>query len=245
MKSLAICMGLAFLGCVATASRPAPVTTNHAPSQVNPQTFETEGSDPTVVLRAADNSNFGTGVVVAQNKERALILTVNHLFAPGYSIETLVIEQRSPTRPTTILFPFSGQKTVKVDATLDLALIETPPIWPGIANVLLEADLPGLAPYTYCYVFGFPSSGGWPTETPHMTSGWISQYSGRQRMRFSADLMFGNSGSGIWVVIRGRLTLVAVFHSIYTVDGTRRTPIFHLVEGTEPAKMLEFLKISD
>lgn len=228
MKTLASSLLLLFLGCV-TTGRPGP------------QAFEREASDATVLLISLQGS-FGSGVVVAQDDQRALILTANHVVRDR-SAEEFTIEQRSPRYKAIQLPPCSGSKVVKRNLQLDLVLIETKPIWPRVAKVASLADLESdVVPYAECFVFGYPITGDAPPPAVHMTSGWITSMVPGGRMGISAPIVFGNSGGGVWVQAGGRLTLVGVVHSMFAVQGNF---IYHHGRATRTTDMIEFLRLSE
>lgn len=228
MKALAFAMMAALLGCATSAG-------------IHPKTFEREAADATVVLISLDGG-YGSGVVVAQNKTRALILTANHVIR-DLSPEEFTIEQRSPTLALIQLKPLSGAKVVKRDVELDLVLIETKPIWPCVAKVARLQDLQDeIVAYAQCFVFGYPITGGLPPKFVFMTDGYISSMAGAStRMHISAPIVFGNSGGGVWVMAGGRLTLAGVVHTVYTVDGSRSHLLFHHGTATKPFDLIEFL----
>lgn len=241
MKTLGICAMFltVFLGCVLASPRSQAQKTPEG--LISSETFEKNAADPTVLFRLRDNENFASGVVIKQDKDKAIILTARHITRRGENIAEFTIEQLSPAREPLVLPAFSGQKVIKFSDELDLMLVETLPIWPSAANVLSEKDFASFRPYTQCFVFGYPGASGRPTDTVHMTSGYISQFSGSNRMRLSAPGIYGISGGGVWVFLNGKLTLVGIYLAIHTVDGHRSHPIEHIGEASEPAKLLEFL----
>jgi S1-C subfamily serine protease len=228
MKALAFAVLTLVLGCVTTPGARA-------------RALEREGADATILIQHISGPH-GSGVVVAQNDKRALILTASHCLG-GRSPEEFVYEQRSPRYATVQLAPASGARVVKRDLFFDLVLIETKPIWPRVANLVRLEDLSeDVIPFVECYVFGFPVATSRPPHSVHMTFGHISQLSGQEWMRISAPVTFGNSGGGVFVDIRGKLTLVGIVHGMHAGKGQF---IYQMGVATSPTRMIEFLKVSE
>lgn len=205
-----------------------------------PEKIAKEIVDSTILIHGFQGG-FGSGVVVYQDQDYALIATALHVIDKT-PIEMFAFSQIDKNGKIRTLFPNEQLKVVKRDETLDLALIQTTPYWANHASLFSDKTIDSLQNYTECLVAGFPVvRASDPPYTVHITYGLICSLEGRENMRISAPIIFGNSGGGVWVLNNGRYKLAGLVHSVHTLDRTRAHIIPHIGEATEPKKFIQFI----
>lgn len=196
--------------------------------------------DATVLIHSFQGG-FGSGVVVYQDQDYALIATALHVLGKG-PINLFAFSQVDKNGKIRTLFPNDQLQLVKKDEKLDLALIKTTPYWTNHASMFSDKTIDSLENYTECLVAGFPAvRASDPPHTVHITYGLICALEGRENMRISAPIFFGNSGGGVWVLNNGRYKLAGLVHSVHSLDRTRAHIIPHIGEATEPKALIKFI----
>lgn len=193
----------------------------------------------TVIVNAGANSG-GTGLVVAQDDKRALVLTAYHVVEDNDKFTITWNDGMIPNHIRT-----TG-KLVRFDKALDMAILETAPVWSAVATIITEREYDReVTVYQRCLIAGYPVAilgrKNDPTRSAHLTEGYISDLNDTNLMRTSAPVVYGNSGGGVFMFIRGQWRLVGILRLVMSVDGNWHHPVPHINYATRTEDMLEFL----
>lgn len=194
-----------------------------------PRKLYAEISLPSVIVRG--KSGQGSGTVIAQDRERALVLTAWH------------VVNDSP-RPAVLRHYVEGSERLVVevgtviagDAKTDLALISTAPIWGDDAASVVDADELGeLFLYVRVVSYGHPLG----VVDGQLADGFVSDWDDNGFVRYSCHTYYGNSGGGVFAHVAGRWKLISVCQAGYrSVTGDGLT---ELGLGAQPRVILKFL----
>jgi len=185
----------------------------------------TQVAAPTVqVLRIAGGGS-GTGVVVYQDAERALIVTALHVVGAESSLVML-------TQHPDLMTPGT---MVRSDGPHDLALIQTPPVWRAVARVARAGQIGAIAWGCRVVAYGHPMG----TEQGVLTDGRITALDDDGYLRYSASTFFGNSGGGVFMKLNDRWTLISISQRVMGYADQLYSPCGL---GALPATLLAFLE---
>jgi hypothetical protein len=227
---------LAFLLFFTMLSCAKPETPVVQPAAYSADAFQRDVANVTVIVRDGKGSYLGTGVVVFQDKEKALVATAAHV-VEDENLDIAFLENVRPGQVSISTEP--GIKLIKYDRILDLAVMEVKPVFLAVAKMYNFETLSRLKLYTRCYSLGFPRIGpGVPVPSPHMTDGFISQFD--PHLMFSSQVYYGNSGGGIFVQDGKDFFLVGIVHRIFAKDAEHRYDF--VAAGSSPRLLIAFLE---
>lgn len=204
----------------------------------SPEAFRRDVANATVIFRDGkeEKGYLGTGVVILQDKDKALIVTAAHV-VEDEDMELAFVEQIRPGKEPLASKP--GLIIKKYDRILDLAILETEPVFAGSARMYTNEGIKTLQLYARCYSLGFPRVGSnKPIAFPHMTGGFISSFDGP--LQFSAQVYYGNSGGGIFVQDGNRFVLVGIVQRIFPKDSSHMYD--YIGHASNPTVLIDFVK---
>lgn len=181
-----------------------------------------EVAAPSVLIRNL-NGGSGSGVVIYQNNRRALVLTAAHVVGDDGAT---FVERGDVKYVGTVL---------RRDVDVDLALVETLPVWSHVARVVESEDLRAFGWASRVVIAGHPLG----VEQAHITDGRITSVNDRGMLRYSAASFFGNSGGGVFTQIDGTWTLISIAQRIAGGQGVGPYPL--LGRGVHPSNLINFL----
>jgi S1-C subfamily serine protease len=198
MKHLLSVLLLTFALMTSACAVPLPPIREPAREESAADRFDlwTQIATPTVQIRRVSSPGSGTGVVVHQDAQHALIVTALHVVG---ETSTLVMLHQHPD----LMIP---GVMIRSDVAHDLALIETPPVWRSAARVVLPSELGQVAWGCRVVAYGHPMG----TEQGVLTDGRVTALDDDGFLRYSAPTFFGNSGGGVFMKIDGRWTLISI-----------------------------------
>lgn len=241
MKNLlALAFAVLMVGCaLMTVDRPAAgprdaVCQDH----YSREAFQRDVADATVVFESGleDHGYLGSGVIIAQDAEKATILTAAHVIEDE-DLTVAYVEQIRPGHP--IIRGEPGMVIKKYDRLLDIAVVETKNVnFAGTAKMYKADTINRLRVYVRCYNLGFPRIGLQEhVPSPHMTTGFISQLDGQ--LMFSAQVYYGSSGSGLFVQDGDSFYLVSVVQRLRQKDSSHMYD--WIASGADPYILLDFV----
>ncbi len=212
-----------------------------APTQEMTDAYQIHTEMGAAVVRV-NRPNFGggSGTVIYQDDKVAHVLTNWHVIAgPG----EVTVSWHNGMYHEVITSP---AKVLRSDPHSDLALLETQPVWRGVARVVTQHEFDRyVSIYQRVLVLGFPATiwveGDSFVHSAHLTEGWLSDLNDRDHLRISAQITYGNSGSGLFMKVKGRWMLVGVIRAVKTVDGHQEHPLPHIGFAVRPENVLDFL----
>lgn len=168
----------------------------------------------------------GSGVVIYQDKERALIITAAHVVRG----ESPLVVTRGDQAAAALV--------VRYDEDLDLAIISTPPIWGAVAYLARDRFSVGWG--ARIVAFGHPLG----EHEGVLTDGRVTSVNDDGHLRYSAPTFFGNSGGGVFMMIEGRWALVSIAQRMGVGRGPHgeMMPYSSLGQGARPDVLYGFLR---
>jgi S1-C subfamily serine protease len=172
-----------------------------------------------------DNGGSGTGVVIQQDKKHAYILTAYH-----------IIKNRNRLWGKQYInndLQFEELTVVLEDKINDQAILESPPVWAGVANIISEdADI---ILYSKAFTYGFPAT------TSGITNGILTEaricllhdidLDKKETTVTSIPVSFGNSGGGLFIKKNGHFMLAGVAHCMGAMAGRFDDHYIHHISG--------------
>ena len=149
-----------------------------------------------VLIRRIQSPGSGSGVVVHQDGQHALILTALHVVSTS---ETVVMLHQYPDL-------VSPGIVIRTDPANDLALIETLPVWRSVARVINGSQVGAVAWGCRIVAYGHPMG----TDQGVLTDGRVTALNDDGFLRYSAPTFFGNSGGGVFMKLDGHWTLISI-----------------------------------
>lgn len=228
---LSIAMAFTFiLGFTCSPSRINQITT------VSEEDLITEDIVKPTVLVLADTGS-GTGVVIYQDKKHAFILTARHVIK---DCKEFHIRQAFKDG-----LEYESATLVMEDKTNDLAILESAPVWLGVAKIIKDDS--DIILFSKGFTYGFTATWRAPLNGI-LTEGRITilhDYSGssRESTVTSIPVSFGNSGGGLFIKKDGHYLLAGIAHYL-AAFGNPHDPnyILHICGFGTGEQMLTFLE---
>ena len=151
----------------------------------------------------------GSGVIIKSSPEETLILTAAHVVDEG-------VEIRAKRNHSTYVYWLQLLRIGKGDHS-DWAILRAP-FWIAPAVSLSEEEYPDLNQYVLSagYALGFEDI----TVTEGRYQGYLNGF-----LRTTAPIIYGNSGGGMYQLVKGRLKLIGICSRIFGAYGSSGPPM--------------------